>query len=264
MIHIPLFDNPPDDVWLQKAESLTEKLKQEPDIGKRKKIIDDNASVWREIKKHLQKLSHNKCWYSESREVYSHYHVEHFRPKKKALDLGKEDQGGYWWLAFDWKNYRICGSVGNTKKGDRFFVKKNKATCPTDDLDDEVICFLDPIDEDDVLKITFNENGEMVPLENDKKAWDCERAQYTIRHLDLNFELLKEARRELWDDIDKRIAELQNLMKKNNQTPSASRKATIRQKMKDLRDYLKPSSQFSATAKACLLKSGINWAMRMA
>ena len=263
MIHIPLLDNPPDDVWIAKAKALTEKLEQEADIKKRNELIDDNRQLWKDIKPHLQRLSHNKCWYSEAREVFSYYHVDHFRPKKKAIDLNKEDQGGYWWLAFNWKNYRICGAVGNTIKGDHFYVKKNKACCQEDDLNDEVICFLDPVKKNDVLKVTFNDNGEIIPTERDETAWDHQRAKYTIEHLKLNYDLLTEARRNLWNDIRNRINEIQNLMKEYNQSPSASKETTIEEKMNQLREYKECHSEFSATARACLMNSGVTWAMSL-
>lgn len=264
MIHIPLYDHPPKKAWLKKAELLTKQLEQESDSTKRNEIIKKNETFWKDIKPHLEKLSHKKCWYSEAGEKYSYYHIDHFRPKKRAIGLDKKDHGGYWWLTFDWKNYRLCGSVGNTSKGDQFYVRHNKAMCHADDLDDEIICFLDPVDEEDVLKITFTDNGEMVPTDRDDNSWDNERANYTIKHLNLNYEPLKEARRELWDDIKNRIFEIDNLMDKQNQSPSSSKKATIKQKLIQLKKLKAPQAEFSATVKACLLKSNIDWAMNMA
>lgn len=100
MIYIDLENNPPAPEWMEKANKLTQQLIAEPDFQKKKQIIDDNAKVWGEIKKHLLSLSHQKCWYSEAKEKYSYYHVEHFRPKKRAIDDKGQDKGGYWWLAF--------------------------------------------------------------------------------------------------------------------------------------------------------------------
>lgn len=87
MRYIPLKENPPPTRlkrWMVKAESLTQKLISETNPEKRKEIIESNSAVWRNkaLKKYLMNLSHGKCWYSEAREVYSHYHVDHFRPIK--------------------------------------------------------------------------------------------------------------------------------------------------------------------------------------
>ena len=75
-----------------------------------KAFIDANSGVWGEIKNELLEMSHGKCWYSEAPDAVSDWHVDHFRPKKRALDEDKTEHEGYYWLAFDWKNYRIAGS----------------------------------------------------------------------------------------------------------------------------------------------------------
>lgn len=251
---------------MAKATSLTQRLILETDPEKRKEIIESNGAVWRNnaLKKYLMNLSHGKCWYSEAREVYSHYHVDHFRPKSQALDLNGVDQGGYWWLAFDWTNYRIIGSVGNTKKGAKFYVKKYKASCDADSYEDEIFCFFDPIDKDDTLKLTFDKTGTINPSSINKSDWDYERAKYTIENLDLNYEPLKEARKDLWDTCESKLNELQHLMKEYNQNLSASKKCQIQSKLEELRTLTKPKSEFSSVAIKCLLSSDIEWAQKLA
>src|ERR1035437_7197143 len=98
-------DETPDQTWLSKAKSLTEQLKAAPDKASRNKIIDDNENVWRELRDWLLTLSHQKCWFSETRNLFTHgFDVEHYRPKKnvKNQDGSVRDENGYWWLAFDW------------------------------------------------------------------------------------------------------------------------------------------------------------------
>ncbi len=199
MRYIPLIDNPPDEAWCNRADAFTQSLLDAVNMEEKKTIIDANSRIWGEIKGHLLGLSHNKCWYSEARETYSHYHVDHFRPKKRAFDLNSTDQGGYWWLAFNWKNYRISGSVGNIKKGDRFCVLNHKANLPVDPLDDEVNYFLDPIEPDDPALLTFNEEGMIKPINPNEEDWEYKRAKYTIDNLNLNFGPLTEARKKIWN-----------------------------------------------------------------
>ena len=191
-------------------------------------------------------------------------HVEHFRPKKQAVDDKGQDRGGYWWLAFYWKNYRICGAVGNTKKGDRFCVRSHKANSYTDSIDDEIIYFLDPTVIDDPLKISFIDTGEAIPSSPNLTDWDYIRANYTITNLDLNCEPLIEGRKSLWASIVLRIREIQNLITENNSNPSASKSTLIKEKIKELRNLASPQSEFSATASACLYSSGLEWAKRIA
>lgn len=261
MIYINLADNPPSKRWLKRAEKWTQKLHGEPDWEKKKKIIEEHGQVWSDLKSHLEKLSYGKCWFSEARDIYSYYHVEHFRPKIKCeYSEGNETQG-YWWLSFDWKNYRICGSVGNTTKGNKFWVKKNKAVKPDDNLEDEVIYLLDPTDPDDPKKITFTAEGLAKPLSVNPNAWDYERAAYTIRFMGLNdFDRLVEERKIKWQKCSKKIVKTQELMDEQDRSPSATTKASIKENMEWFREKIAPCTELSATYKACLINSGLDWA----
>src|SRR5262249_52890219 len=123
-----------------------------PNEAARNKIIDDNSELWGELKEWLMTFSFDKCWFSEAKDVYSHWHVEHFRPKKKAKHSNRD---GYWWRAFDYLNYRLCGSVGNTKKGSYFPLRAgSKPAGPTDNCEDEAALLLDPTRPDDVMLLT--------------------------------------------------------------------------------------------------------------
>jgi uncharacterized protein (TIGR02646 family) len=262
MIYIDRTGYTPDAAWIASADDLTQQLLDAADANARNQIIDDNQALWGQLKDFLLDISQNKCWYSEARDAYAHYHVDHFRPKKEALGIDKVDYGGYWWLAFQWTNYRVCGGAGNVRKGAKFAVRANKANQHTDPIDDEIIYFLDPCDEEDVLKITFNEHGEMSPIM--ATGWDYERASYTIESLNLNFKLLKEKRKETWTKCFTLIKETQNLMAQNDIAPSAARRGQIKEKLKQLKELVKTTSEFSATAKACLQSAGLPWALQIA
>lgn len=262
MIHINRDGHLPDNVWLVKAKRLTEQLFDADNKDKRNKIIDDNEIFWGEIKNFLLSISHNKCWYSEAKDSFNHPHVDHFRPKKVALGIDKKDKGGYWWLTFVWTNYRFSGGVGNVKKRDKFPVRSQKANFPNTDIDDEIIYFLDPCEEEDVLKLTFNSNGDIVPI--DASGWDYERATYTIENLNLNFKLLKERRKEIWTKCNILLIETQDLMMKNKVSPSNKRSGQIKEKLKQLKKLVESSAEYSATAKTCLISSGFLWAIKIA
>lgn len=259
MIHIKV-EAPPKE-WLNKAEIVQKKLLNAKTEEERKKIIKDNEYLWRELTEHLSKLSHNKCWYSEAYDSYSYYHVDHFRPKSSAIGIDKKDHGGYWWLAFDWTNYRLCGGVGNVRKKDKFAVKKNKANSFSDSIDDEYIYFLDPIEETDVNKLTFNEKGEIKPIYND--GWYFERANYTIENLNLNYKSLKDKRKLLWAECFVLIEETQKLLNTGNINPSQKTEGQIKIKFEQLRKLKDLKSPFSSTIKACLKASGLEWAMNL-
>lgn len=262
MIHIDKNSFNPNADWLQRADETTLQLLNASDIHEIHSIIDSNKNIWGDLKDFLLEISKNKCWYSEAKDKYSHLHVDHFRPKKAAIGIDKKDYGGYWWLAFDWNNYRVCGAVGNVNKRDKFAVFRNKASTIDDNIEDEIIYFLDPTEEEDILKITFNNNGEVMPII--KTGWDYEQANYTIKNLKLNCKKLKEARKYIWNKCSNLVSEIQLLMQKNNINPSPFRRGQIKEKLTLLKDFVKATTEFSATAKACLRSTGIDWVMSIA
>lgn len=249
----------PDITWVIKADNITQQLLKATTPEERSKIIDANESVWGELKDVLMELSHNKCWYSESKNTFSYYHVDHFRPKKAAVGKDKINYGGYWWLAFDWENYRVCGSVGNVNKRDKFAIYRNKANEPDDIWQDETIYLLDPCKQLDPIKLTFNNNGEVMSLYS--SGFNYEQAQYTIETLKLNFKNLKEARKKVWIDCSLLVTDISNLLDEENIRPIATRRGQIEEKFKQLKLYIKSTAEFSSTAKACLNSTGLKWAM---
>lgn len=248
--------------WINKSTSLTNEMII--NVGSVKSIfttIDKNDGQWTKIKNELKRLSFGKCWFSESRDVYSHYHVEHFRPKKRVINLDNSKRIGYWWLAFNFQNYRLCGSVGNTKKGNYFAVKRNIAFTHTDPIEDEVIYFLDPTNLRDCSLLAFDENGEAYSRNTDSKSFDYERVEYTIDRMDLNYDSLKTARKIKWKDIYNLILEIDQLICDYNFNQSNSNKTKLEEKYKLMLKNIAPCSEFSSTAKACLKASGRDWAI---
>lgn len=262
MIYIDRDGFTPDQNWAQRADDLTQQLLSAVDKAQINSIIDANENMWGELKESLLGLYEGKCWYSESKNDYAYMHVDHFRPKKAAIGKDKKDHGGYWWLAFNWKNYRICGPVGNVKKRDKFAVFRNKANSPADRIEDEIVYILDPTEENDVLKITFNSNGEMMPIH--KSGFYFEQAEYTIDCLKLNHKTLKEARKNIWLKCNKLFSDTQSLIEEDIQNPSAYIKGQIKEKIKRIKELVASTAEFSATAKACLKSTGIDWAISIA
>ncbi len=60
------------------------------------------------------------------------------------------------------------------------------------------------------------------------------------------------------------IQETQKLMNEDNITPSATNKGLIKEKIKQIKQLINPSSEFSTTAKACLESTGLKWAIKIA
>ena len=71
MIYIDRTGFAPNDAWLAKADKVTKELLAADTKAKKYKIIDDNEKLWGELKDVLMELSHQKCWYSESKDTFS-------------------------------------------------------------------------------------------------------------------------------------------------------------------------------------------------
>jgi uncharacterized protein (TIGR02646 family) len=267
MIYIDISQLEPSQEWLDKSKKLLDELiSHRDDKAKRDEIIDRASSQkqWKNLKIELKRLSFGKCWYSEAREVYSHYHVDHFRPKKKVIDDTNEqkaERDGYWWLTFDHTNYRLSGGVGNTTKREHFAVRANCATCPDHDCEDEITFLLDPTKRDDPKKLMINENGEMVPINGNVEHWDHIRANYTINKLDLNYPDLVDARHIKWMKCSILIKKVDLLNDDYQADPTAKKESKLEMMMEEVRKLIAPCEELSSTVRACLRASRRDWAL---
>ncbi|MBN1663993.1 MAG: hypothetical protein JW943_10375 [Deltaproteobacteria bacterium] len=252
---------PPD--WLKKAEAVKQKLENATTLEERLAMIKKHASLWGELKEWLLSLSHNKCWYTEARNDSSHYEVEHFRPKKWPDDSFE----GYWWLAFEWQNYRICGNAPNRKKGAFFPLQpaSRRASClDRHFVDDELNTLLDPTDPADPLLLSFDESG-VCKVDPHCAGWEKERATTSIDRYGLNsLPQLCEGRQKVWQECRAILDDLFELHNRNQQKPTASCKTSIKEKTKQLMAKVKKDQPFSAVARACIAVSGCPGAEKIA
>lgn len=258
MRHIPLKKNKPDAAWLKKADKLLKKLESAPDAAARNKIIDDNPKVWGELKTWLLSLSHDKCWFSEAKDCFSHFEVEHYRPKKTATDADGTIHEGYWWLAFDWQNFRVCGNAGNRKKGTFFPLRPGcKRVRAGGDLRYEDPQLLDPADEDDPSLITFDVEGHAIPVPGVTK-WNRTRVEYSVDRCKLDFPPLMDKRKTIWTEcwsrIEAYLAELRRYDESGGTNLIA--KTQSKEKANAIREMIREDKELSAVARACIISSG--------
>lgn len=243
--------------WLATSETHfqeLERLNTAGDVKARNTYIDDHYSHWGELKIWLKALSKGKCWFSEVRELYSHYDVEHFRPKKEAKNIDKTNRDGYWWLAFDYTNYRLCGNVGNRKKGGWFPLKDGSlvSTCDTQCEESEEAYLLDPTDDADVNLIAFDEEGKAIPAPS-VSAWQKDRVTETINRLKLNEHAdLTEARRKVWQSVAKEIDLYNRFMDRFAAGGNPAAKMKLKEHSMNIRKMTKPEAELSTVAKWCV------------
>jgi uncharacterized protein (TIGR02646 family) len=113
-----------------------------------------------EIKSALMKLFHQKCAFCESSlSSVSLGDIEHFRPKRRAMQLdGTISEMHYWWLTYSWTNlYPIC-QICNISKRTRFPVIGARAEYETD-LSKEGSLLLDPCVDDPSQHLLFSKGA---------------------------------------------------------------------------------------------------------
>jgi len=188
--------------------------------------------------------------------------MDHFRPKKAVKHLNKDappfettnKDGAYWWLAFDWKNYRLSASIPNTTKQSYFPLKQG--TQPAEDEGDvstEWIGLLDPTDQDDVELLTFALDGKAYATCSDDDWWGIQRVHLSVRVYGLNNVSLVDARIK----VINRCKELINLIKKKQCHYAKHNENFDREEFKryinQLREMMKPEAELSAVARDFVL-----------
>lgn len=157
--------------WRQAAANALEKLVEAEGCEARKAILNkkSSAKIWRDYFVLLNGGLKRKCWYCEAEDIRADKPVDHFRPKNKVDDDVVHE--GYWWLAFDWKNYRCACTYCNSRrvseeteggKACRFPIvdPAMRAYSPANDYKNEQPDILDPFDPDDWKLLWFDLDGK--------------------------------------------------------------------------------------------------------
>ena len=254
--------------WLEKAQKLAEDLAKLPTDAERSAFLKNNV-IWNEIKTVLLEWSHGKCWYSEAQELVSDYHVDHFRPKNIARTLQGIARPGYWWLAYDWRNYRIAGAICNSPhvgedgtqgKWDYFPLRdETSAAKSVADLYAEEPYLLDPTSFSDVTLLDFDESGKPLSAAADG-SWASIRVRETVRILHLDYPPLEEARRTTWVKCRELIDRTSKILSVGMDKSDPLRRDEKDHLMRELWHMASPKAALSATARACLFKSNYQWA----
>ena len=249
--------------WLTKVAGLKDKLEALPDATARKSFIDRHSSVWGEIKDQLLEMSGGKCWYSEATDAVSDWHIDHFRPKKRALDEDKTEHEGYDWLAFDWRNYRIAGSYPNSPhrssqgvtrgKWDYFPLAKGsvRANWHQRDCSEEICLLLDPTNDSDPKLMTFDERGVPIPTAP-KNVIIRKRVETTVCLLHLDHDRLVRARKQKWRDTAACIDDLHQACPTDYDNCTGLDYRRVKRLIDRLADLTSSCSAYAATARACL------------
>jgi uncharacterized protein (TIGR02646 family) len=224
-IHLSKIEKDISSDWLRRARDALDQVKAAPE-AERANAVNAHKTLWQNLKELLRSASYGKCWYCESIDDRSDNAVDHFRPKNRVAECTDPGHSGYWWLAFDWRNYRFsctyCNSyrkstAGAGGKQDHFplWREERRAKRPDDPLDDEQPLLLDPTRVADVAEITFDDDGRAVPARTKEgNRYSFERASRTIETYHLNHPLIVERRAELMRKVRKYLADADKFFRK--------------------------------------------------
>lgn len=244
------------DAWLSKSTELISvlaKLHTDGKVIERNLRIDANSGHWGKLKPWLLTLSNGKCWFTEARDIASHLDVEHFRPKKAARNSKGPERDGYWWLAFDYMNFRIAGTVPNRKKG-AWFPLRTGSPCSSylrRCEGDEVPHFLDPTNAYDVTLLSFDEEGKAVPRPGTTRDEQL-RVRRTVERLKLtDHKALAEERRKVWQRVTKHINDYKRALGEARYSAAARERAKTA--AREIACLARPEMELSAVVKWCVL-----------
>ncbi len=256
--------------WVTRAEEIRDEILVAPSLEEKHQLIDRHKAHWRDeaLVEWLSSLNHDKCWYTETKFGGDYQEVEHFRPKKatKCHDGAiHPTHPGYYWLAFELSNYRLCKSRPNRKKSTFFPIidERFRAAVHTQAWQDETPLFLDPLKESDVLLLSFNDDGAPLAQDGIGEA-DLNRVNFTIDKYFLNERVLNSRRSDTWQTSRALFFSYQRELKTANDNGSVAARTKAEEELKKLKALLAPDSEFSSVAKESLCKLGDIMAIKIA
>lgn len=245
--------------YLQQLQGMT--------VPERKEFIRTHTD-WNTLQLVMYNLSCHKCWYSEAPAGAGDYEVDHFRPKNRS----KQHDGtvikpnGYWWLAYNWRNYRLAGALVNKRRKDRFSDNeevKGKGDyfpldlvqggeCqepPNDNLNIEVPLLLDPFRIYDTTLISFDKDGTPLITAGIPDE-DKFRAEISIEFYHLDMEQLNQQRTEIWRLCERELNDINDQL---TQPVNAQAKRLIMDRACiRLKELTAKNAPFSKVAWACI------------
>lgn len=233
---------------IKAAREMQDQVNAEPDPAARKKLIDENSSVWKAFREPFQECFGDKCWYTESLNVATDDDIDHFRPKLRVWER-RDDHPGYWWLAFDWENFRLSSHRANrlrknaaysvtAGKGDHFPIFDEGARwMARTDICSEDPKLLDPTDPADPQLISFNIDGTVTvapAFKDDPRA--TERVEVTRLYLHLDWPKIVGRRQEVYAEVLGLVVEGDNAWKALAHNPADRKVKDVAEKLIRLGD----------------------------
>ncbi len=251
--------------WLASSQKATIEVDRGADI-------DDFCKVWQDLKPALEQVVGKKCWYCEAIQSRSDKEVDHFRPKKKVLQV-KPNHNGYRWLAFNYTNYRYsCGycnkrrkDSGNNNrsggKGNYFpLIDENQRAYNPGEETYERPKLIDPCIEADVKLLDFNDDGTPCSVTSANEI-DRDRVEESIKLYHLHHSEIVEERKNLAHRLEGFISDAEYYFKEiatgHNKNEAIK---MFQMKLKSLKDAINKRAEFSLFAERYIAgKRDLEW-----
>ncbi|EKO3583125.1 hypothetical protein M3923_001285 [Vibrio metschnikovii] len=247
--------------WAQRVQRAADKSAEIKSIG----------SKWSDFKPNFIREFGDKCWYSEVPRIGTDFDVDHFRPKGD-VKISKQSYAtrlvhgisqrhpGYWWLAFEAKNYRYACIEANRPRANGgkhdYFPLMDEATrvwncCNIAAHGGEDVKLLDPCCSIDVTLVSYVQYPGTVMSRYSEISHPDEysRVRESAKRYNLNSKTIKGARSEVIKKVKDSLhfIELHASLSPAQQVTMNSFLATMEQ---NLVDACNRKSAFSATAVA--------------
>ena len=251
--------------WEERAQRVLQEVSYLDDSN-RASEINRRSTIWTALRSELAELSNRKCWYCEARQERSDMPIDHFRPKNRVGEEGCENHPGYWWLAFEWENFRYSCTYCNSRrrdvktettggKADRFPLRDEANRCwtPDDLLSEEQPVLLDPTVRTDPGLLWFDEDGSAHPKHSESNAtWPYRRARESIDIYHLNHSDLKEARQIVCNTCRRKVGEGDAAWEDFSQG-STRAEEQFKKAVEDLGELMDENAEYSAAARATVM-----------
>lgn len=191
------------------------------------------GSKWSPFKDNFIQLFGDKCWYSEVPRINTDFNIDHFRPKGavkrtkgsyaiRRVGKKSENHPGYWWLAFEPKNYRYSCQYANQPrdnggKHDYFPLENESArvwsNCSLALHNAERPTLLDPCREEDVALLSFEKSPGLAhsryELTNEPAKYN--RVKVSQKCYNLNHKTVKSQRLQVINSVKKNLELLEQI-----------------------------------------------------
>lgn len=247
--------------WAQSVQSAADKSKEIKKIG----------SKWSDFKPNFISKFGDKCWYSEAPRIMTDFDVDHFRPKgavkktkkryaRRQVGNHSQKHDGYWWLAYEAKNYRYSSVFANRPREDGgkhdYFplLNENTRVWSSNTLSNHAIedpKLLDPCSLGDVALISYERNpGKVVSrYSRASNSVAFSRVRDSAKRYNLNSKTITGARLGVIEDVKAALLVLENVwaLPRQYQITFATSVRDMENKLVDACDR---KSAFSASAVA--------------